>query len=67
MIKTSELREKDVTSLKELLTELARERLNLRVQKAVGQSVKTHRLSEARREVARIKTVLQQMQSEKKI
>ena len=40
------------------LGELKREQFNLRFQAATGQSEKTHRVGEVRKDIARIKTVL---------
>lgn len=57
MLKASELRQKDRAGLEKLLLDLRREQFNLRMQKGSGQTVKFSRLREARREIARIKTV----------
>jgi len=54
----SELREKSVDELKEELLEVKREQFNLRMQQATGQESKTHLLRAARRNVARIKTLI---------
>ena len=40
------------------LLKLKKEQLNLRFQAATGQVEKTHRVSEVRKDIARIKTVL---------
>lgn len=57
-MKASELRDKSVEELnKELLTQLESQ-FKLRMQKNTGQLNQTHLLKEARRDVARIKTVL---------
>jgi len=50
----------DMTSdeLKDKLLQLKKEQFNLRFQKASGQLEKTARISEVRRDIARVKTVL---------
>lgn len=59
-MKASELREKSVEELNgELLNQL-KEQFKLRMQAATGQLGQTHLLRQARRDVARIKTVLKQ-------
>ncbi|KTG17219.1 MULTISPECIES: 50S ribosomal protein L29 [Guyparkeria] len=54
----TELREKSVDELREELVAVKREQFNLRMQHATGQEVKTHLVREARRNAARIKTVI---------
>lgn len=53
-----ELRQKSETDLKNELMSLLREQFNLRMQQASGQQPKGHLIREARRNIARIKTVL---------
>ena len=53
-----ELRQKDSKQLKTQLLELRKEQFNLRFQAAGGQLQKTSRVREVRREIARIKTLL---------
>jgi len=57
-MKATELREKSVDELREELLAVKREQFNLRMQHATGQEVKTHLAREARRNAARIKTVI---------
>ncbi len=57
-MKASELRTKDVKELQEQLLALRQEQVNLRIQKALGQLSRPHRFQEIRRDIARIKTVL---------
>ncbi|HSH84021.1 MAG TPA: 50S ribosomal protein L29 [Guyparkeria sp.] len=57
-MKTTDLREKSVEDLRHELVAVKREQFNLRMQHATGQDVKTHLAREARRNVARIKTVI---------
>ena len=57
-MKATELRDKSVDELREELVAVKREQFNLRMQHATGQEVKTHLVREARRNAARIKTVI---------
>lgn len=58
MSSAAELRGKSRDDLDKLLLELAREHFNLRMQKGSGQAVKPHRLRGVKRDIARVKTVL---------
>ena len=57
-MKIEELRKKDSKQLKTQLLELRKEQFNLRFQAAGGQLQKTSRVREVRREIAQIKTLL---------
>ena len=57
-MKASELRSKSVDDLNKELNDLLREQFNLRMQKGTGQLAKPHLLNEVRRNIARVKTVL---------
>jgi len=57
-MKTTELRDKSPRELNEELLKVRKEQFNLRMQKASGQLGQSHLLGEARRDIARIKTVL---------
>lgn len=57
-MKAKELRDKNVDELNSELISLERELFNLRMQKGVGQLTKSHQMRNARRDVARIKTIL---------
>ncbi|RKQ95894.1 LSU ribosomal protein L29P [Kushneria sinocarnis] len=59
-MKAQELRDKSTEALNEQLFELLREQFNLRMQKATGQLSQTHLLRQVRRDIARVKTVLNQ-------
>ncbi|KFF50250.1 MULTISPECIES: 50S ribosomal protein L29 [Salinicola] len=59
-MKANEMREKSVDALQEQLFELLKEQFNLRMQKATGQLSQTHLLKQVRRDIARVKTVLNQ-------
>ena len=54
----SELRKKDVAGLKQELLDLLREQFNLRMQQGTGQLAKPHQMKVVRRNIARIKTLL---------
>jgi large subunit ribosomal protein L29 len=58
MSSAAELRGKSRDDLDKLLLELAREHFNLRMLKGSGQAVKPHRLRDVKRDIARVKTVL---------
>jgi len=57
-MKVKEYREKSASELKQELLELAREQFNLRMQGATNQLTQSHRVRNVRRDIARIKTVL---------
>jgi len=59
-MKANELREKSAQQLNEQLLGLLRDQFNLRMQKATGQLGQTHLLSQVKRDIARVKTVLNQ-------
>jgi large subunit ribosomal protein L29 len=56
----SELREKNTDKLNTELVALRKEQFNLRMQRASNQTEKTHQLKNVRRNIARVKTVLNQ-------
>ena len=58
MAEISDLRQKSSDELAEGIQSLKREQLNLRFQRASGQLESTSRVREVRREIARIKTVV---------
>ncbi len=57
-MKASELREKTVEELKERLDELYKERFELRMRHLAGGQGQTHLMGEARRNIARARTVI---------
>jgi large subunit ribosomal protein L29 len=57
-MKASELRGKDVSALNGELLERRKEQFNLRMQQATGQLARPDQLKKVRRDIARIKTVL---------
>jgi large subunit ribosomal protein L29 len=61
-MKAGDLRVKSEDELKESLLNLRKEQFNLRFQKASGQLENTARVRQVRRDIARIKTILQDKQ-----
>ncbi len=59
-MKASELNEKSVEQLNEELLGLLREQFNLRMQAATGQLNQTNMLKQVRRDIARVKTIINQ-------
>lgn len=55
-----EYRDKSVAELRQNLLNLRKEQFNLRMQKQMGQSPKANLVRAARRNIARIKTILQE-------
>ena len=62
-MKASELREKTPQELSSNLEELLKEQFNLRMQQGTGQLSRPSRMKEVRREIARIKTVMNEQKS----
>ena len=54
----SDLRKEDVKSLNEKIKSFRKEALNLRFQKSSGQLENTSRISKVKKEIARIKTLI---------
>ena len=65
-MKAEELNTKTVDELNKVLLDTRKEQLNLRIQAANGQLEKSHKIKEARRLIARVKTLLAQKQQEQK-
>jgi large subunit ribosomal protein L29 len=59
-MKVADVRAKSADQLKDELVKLKKEQFNLRFQAATGQLEKTGRVSEVRRDIARIKTILRE-------
>jgi len=57
-MKASELREKSLEELNKQLLSLREDQFKLRMQKSTGQLGQTHLLKQKQREIARVKTVL---------
>jgi large subunit ribosomal protein L29 len=64
-MKASELRDKDQSALKKELTDLLKAQFSLRMQIATQQLNNTSQLKKVRRDIARVKTVLNQKEATK--
>ncbi len=60
-MRASELRKKDESALREELQGLLREQFNLRMQSGTGQLAKPDQIGKVRRDIARVRTVLNEM------
>jgi large subunit ribosomal protein L29 len=65
-LKTADIRAMSQDQMDDAVLNLKKERFNLRVQRATGQLENTSRLREARRDIARIKTIAAQQRAKKK-
>ena len=65
-MKTDDIRRMTADQMEDAILDLKKERFNLRFQRATGQLENTSRLREARRDIARIKTVAAQKRAKKK-
>ncbi|MDC1144482.1 50S ribosomal protein L29 [Porticoccaceae bacterium] len=63
-MKANELREKSVDELKAALGDELKSQFKLRMQHATGQLNESHKVKETRRNIARIKTVINQKAGE---
>lgn len=59
-MKAADVRNQSTDQLKEELTKLKKEQFNLRFQVAAGGEVKTNRVRQVRRDIARVKTILRE-------
>jgi large subunit ribosomal protein L29 len=59
-MKAADVRSKSADQLKDELLKLKKEQFNLRFQAATGQLEKTGRVTQVRRDIARIKTILRE-------
>lgn len=57
-MKASELQGKNLTELQASLIELLKEQFNLRMQRGSGQMGRPHQFKQVRRNIARVKTVM---------
>ena len=57
-MKASEMREKNVDELNKELMALLEEQFKLRMQKGTGQLARPHQMKDVRRNIARVKTIL---------
>ena len=65
-MKTADIRAMSPDQMDDAVVNLKKERFNLRFQRATGQLENTSRLREARRDIARVKTVAAQARAKKK-
>ena len=65
-LKVEDIRAMSDDQMDDAVLNLKKERFNLRFQRATGQLENTSRMREARREIARIKTVAAQSRAKKK-
>ncbi|TMK39772.1 MAG: 50S ribosomal protein L29 [Alphaproteobacteria bacterium] len=65
-MKIDDIRAMSSDQMEDAILNLKKERFNLRFQRATGQLENTSRLREARRDIARIKTVAAQVRAKKK-
>ena len=65
-MKADEVRGLSADQLKDKLADLKKEQFNLRFQKATGQLVKSSRINEVRKDIARVKTIARQKAAEAK-
>ena len=61
-MEAAELRKSDETELRQELTALLKEQFNLRMQEGAGQSPKPDQFKKVRKNIARVKTVLNEKQ-----
>ena len=65
-MKTADIRAMSPDQMDDAVVNLKKERFNLRFQRATGQLENTSRMREARRDIARIKTIGAQQRAKKK-
>ena len=64
-MKTSELREKQIDDLEKELVSLRKEQFSLRMLQGSGQAVRPHLYGQAKKNIARVKTVIAEKQAQK--
>jgi large subunit ribosomal protein L29 len=65
-MKVADIRAMSPDQMEDAVLNLKKERFNLRFQRATGQLENTSRMREARRDIARIKTIAAQQRAKKK-
>jgi large subunit ribosomal protein L29 len=65
-MKVADIRAMSPDQMEDAILNLKKERFNLRFQRATGQLEKTSRMREARRDIARIKTIAAEQRAKKK-
>jgi len=61
----SELRQKSASELEEALHDLLKEQFNLRMQRGTGQLARPHLMAQVKKDIARVKTVMNEMKAGK--
>ena len=61
-MQASELRNKSVEELSQELLDLRREQFNLRMQSATGELTQNHQHRRVKKDIARVKTILNELQ-----
>jgi large subunit ribosomal protein L29 len=64
-MKAQELREKSLTELEQTLMELRQEQFNLRMQQGTGQLNRPSQVAQVRKDIARVKTIMNEQQAGK--
>ena len=64
-MKAQVLKDKNIAELNQLLEDSLREQFNLRMQKGMNESLRPHLFKRVRREIARIKTMMNQKKNNK--
>ena len=64
-MKAAELRKMSRDELGEELLKLRREQFNLRMQQATGQMARPHQFGNVRKDIARVKTVLEEIEAKR--
>lgn len=59
----SELRKKSATDLEQALHDLLKEQFNLRMQQGTGQLSRPHLMSQVRKDIARVKTIMNELKA----
>ena len=62
-MKANELRDKSQTELEETLLELRQEQFNLRMQQGTGQLSRPSEMNQVRKDIARVKTILNEQKA----
>jgi large subunit ribosomal protein L29 len=65
-MKVADIRAMSPDQMEDAILNLKKERFNLRFQRATGQLENTSRIKEARRDIARIKTIAAEQRAKKK-
>lgn len=63
-MKAQALRDKSVDELKQQLADLLREQFNLRMQKGMGEMPRPHLFEQVRRDIARVKTMINEKEAQ---